>query len=89
MTRLVLVALAVSVAPMQCKHEPDAAHCWDDAPGDGLWDLATRFRETHDDAAARRTLELLVARYPSSRWAPAARDELAGRAPSISDASSE
>jgi hypothetical protein len=89
MTRLVLVALAVSVAPMQCKHEPDAAHCWDDAPGDGLWDLATRFHETHDDAAARRTLELLLARYPSSRWAPGARDELAERTTSRADAGAD
>jgi len=79
MMRGVLVALAVSSAPMQCAHEPDAAHCWDDAPGDGLWDLANRFHAMHDDAAERETLKTIVDRYPSSRWAPAARDALAGR----------
>jgi outer membrane protein assembly factor BamD (BamD/ComL family) len=71
-------AAVFAVAPLQCPHDNDAAHCWDDAPGDGLWDLAQKFRDTHDDAAARRTLELLVERYPSSRFAPAAREQLAG-----------
>jgi hypothetical protein len=71
-----LAALALAAAPLQCPHDTDAAHCWDDAPGDGLWDLAQRFRSGHDDAAARRTLEFLVERYPSSRYAPAAREQL-------------
>jgi outer membrane protein assembly factor BamD (BamD/ComL family) len=73
-----LAAVAFAVAPLQCPHENDAAHCWDDAPGDGLWDLAQKFRDNHDDAAARRTLEFLVERYPSSRYAPAAREQIAG-----------
>jgi outer membrane protein assembly factor BamD (BamD/ComL family) len=81
-----VVAFAFAAAPLQCAHDTDPAHCWDDAPGDGLWDLARRFRDHHDDAAARGTLEFLVERYPSSRYAPAAREELAretdGGAPS-------
>lgn len=73
------VAAAVfAIAPLQCPHESDAAHCWDDAPGDGLWDLAQKFRDAHDEAGARRTLQFLVDRYPSSRYAPAAREQLAG-----------
>jgi hypothetical protein len=79
MIRVAFVALAVALAPVQCPHDTDAAHCWDDAPGDGLWDLAHRFHAEHDDAAERETLKALVDRYPSSRWAPAARDALAGR----------
>ncbi len=71
-----LAALALAAAPLQCPHDTPAAQCWDDAPGDGLWDLAQKFRSSHDDAAARRTLEFLVERYPSSRYAPAAREEL-------------
>jgi hypothetical protein len=72
-----LAAVVLAIAPLQCPHDTDPAHCWDDAPGDGLWDLAQRFRVDHDDAAAKRTLEFLVERYPSSRYAPAAREELA------------
>jgi hypothetical protein len=73
-----VAAVVFAMAPLQCSHQTDASHCWDDAPGDGLWDLAQKFRDGHDDAAARRTLEFLLARYPSSRFAPAARDQLAG-----------
>jgi outer membrane protein assembly factor BamD (BamD/ComL family) len=69
-------SFAVAIAPLQCSHQTDASHCWDDAPGDGLWDLAQRFRDGHDEAAARRTLAFLVERYPSSRYAPAAREQL-------------
>ncbi len=72
-----LAALAFATAPLQCPHDTDPAHCWDDAPGDGLWDLAQRFRDHHDDGAARATLEYLVERYPASRYAPAAREQLA------------
>ena len=74
-----LAAFALAAAPLQCPHDTDAAHCWDDAPGDGLWELANRFHALHDDAAERESLKALVDRYPSSRWAPAARDALAGR----------
>jgi outer membrane protein assembly factor BamD (BamD/ComL family) len=71
-----VMAAVLAVAPLQCPHETDASHCWDDTPGDGLWDLAQKFRETGDDAAARRTLQFLVERYPSSRFTPAAREQL-------------
>ena len=32
---LVSLAVVLAAAPVQCPHEADAAHCWDDAPGDG------------------------------------------------------
>jgi hypothetical protein len=72
-----LVAVALAIAPLQCPQSNDPAHCWDEAPGDGLWDLAQRFQANHDEASARATLAFLVERYPSSRYAPAARDALA------------
>lgn len=71
------LATLACLAPLQCPHDTDAAHCWDDAPGDGLWELAERFRAGHDAPAERRTLAYLIERYPSSRYAPAARDQLA------------
>jgi outer membrane protein assembly factor BamD (BamD/ComL family) len=77
------LAVALAVAPMQCAHEPDPSLRWNDTPGDALWQLAQEFRDSHDDAAARRTLEYLVERYPSSRWAQAARDELAKAQPAF------
>ncbi len=91
--RTFAVVVALAIAPMQCGHDPDPSLRWDDSPGDALWQLAQRFHESHDEAAARRTLEYLVERYPASRWAPAAREELgktgmgtAGNAGETSDA---
>jgi outer membrane protein assembly factor BamD (BamD/ComL family) len=71
-----VASVAFAFAPLQCPHDTDPAHCWDDAPGDGLWDLAQKFHDQHDEAAARGTLQFLVERYPSSRYAPAAREQL-------------
>ncbi len=78
---LVLVASLASVAsllnaPIQCGHETDPALRTDESPGDALWDLAQKFREAHDDAAADKTLRYLVDRYPASRWSAAARAQL-------------
>lgn len=80
MTRALLAALAIAIAPIQCGHDPDPTLRHEDEPGDALWDLAMKFRANGDEAAARRTLEQLVQKYPSSRRAPAARDELASSA---------
>ncbi len=78
---LVLVTLFASAAsaitaPIQCGHDEDPALRKDESPADALWDLAAQFREAHDEAAAKKTLEYLVQRYPASRWAAAARDQL-------------
>ncbi|HLK37757.1 MAG TPA: hypothetical protein VKU41_13445 [Polyangiaceae bacterium] len=73
------LVLALAVAPFQCGSHPGPNERWNETPGDALWALAREFRAHHDDAAAKETLEYLVREYPSSRWAQAARDELAGR----------
>jgi len=74
--RALALALSFALAPIQCGHEVDPALRRDETPGDALWQLAQKFHDEHDEAAARRTLEYLVEQYPASRWATAARDEL-------------
>jgi hypothetical protein len=76
------LALAILVrAPLQCSHHGDDPTLrTEDRAGDALWGLAHDFRAKHEDAAARGTLQYLVERYPSSRYAAAARDELANLA---------
>lgn len=79
-----VLALAVSAllggAPLQCAGEPDEpALRRYETPPEALWDLAERFSAAGDVAGRRRTLEFLVERYPSSRFAHRAREELAGR----------
>jgi outer membrane protein assembly factor BamD (BamD/ComL family) len=71
-----VLAASVASAPIQCGHETDPALRQDETPGDALWDLAQKFHEAHDEAAATKTLAYLVQRYPASRWATAARAEL-------------
>jgi hypothetical protein len=67
----------MSLAPIQCGHTPDAELREDETPGDALWALAQRFKNAHDTAGERQTLQYLVERYPASRWVGPAKDELA------------
>lgn len=87
MIRAVVAAVALSLAPLQCTHEPDPALRREDPADEALWSLARDFDARGDDAAARHTLEVLVTRYPSSRFAPGAKERLDGGAPL--DAASE
>lgn len=75
--RVVLAAVLLATAPLQCGHTPESELQEDETPGDALWKLAQKFREGHDVDAERATLKYLVERYPASRWAGQARDELA------------
>jgi outer membrane protein assembly factor BamD (BamD/ComL family) len=68
--------VALVQAPLQCSHAPDPSLRREDTAGDALWSLAQDFRAKHEDAAARETLKYLLDRYPSSRYAPAAREQL-------------
>ena len=77
-------ALAISLAPFQCAHDPDPSARREDTVGDALWGLARDFHARHEDASERETLAYLAEKYPSSRYAAAARDELARVRPSDS-----
>jgi hypothetical protein len=72
------VLVGLGTAPMQCKHERDPNLRLEDTAGDALWELAADFKKKGNEAAAKDTLRYLVERYPSSRYAPAARAELGG-----------
>jgi len=55
-------------APIQCGSAPEEPRL-EDSPAEALWGPSERFAETGDEAARRRTLEYLMKRYPSSRYA--------------------
>jgi len=63
-------------APLQCASEPDPELRRYETPGEALYGLAEQFKSKGDTAAWRATLEYLVARYPNSRFAAMARDDL-------------
>jgi hypothetical protein len=69
-------ALLLSAAPYQCSKRYDPAMRREDTAGDGLWALAEDFRTRGDARAHEQTLRFLVTRYPSSRRAAKAREEL-------------
>lgn len=72
----VIVAALLGYAPLQCSGEPDPALRRYETPGEALYDLAGQFKSKGDEKAWRSTLEYLVARYPNSRFASMARDDL-------------
>lgn len=71
-------ALLASRAPLQCSGEPPSETRRYETPPDALYDLASRFKKKGDERAYRETLEYLVERYPNSRYAQRAKDELRG-----------
>lgn len=64
----------LGTAPYQCKsNDPERAR--EETTGEALWLLCGRFAAAGDDAGARKTLDYLIERYPSSREAKRAKDE--------------
>ena len=74
--RELALALGLMLAPLQCGSPPGEHPELEDSPAEALWDLSVRFETAGDAAGQRRTLEYLVERYPSSRFAARARSEL-------------
>lgn len=72
----VLLAALLWQAPLQCSGDPDPALRRYETPGEALYDLAGQFKSKGDEKAWRSTLEYLVARYPNSRFAVMAREDL-------------
>lgn len=71
-----LLAGLLALAPVQCGSSPRDRPEFEDSPAEALWDLSERFETAGDDAGRTRTLEYLVERYPSSRFAERARVSL-------------
>jgi len=72
--------LALALAPMQCAKKYDDGLRREDSAGDGLWSLSEDFRAKGDEQSSLATLRYLVKRYPTSRRAPKAKEELDKRA---------
>jgi outer membrane protein assembly factor BamD (BamD/ComL family) len=71
------VIAALGNAPMQCASDPEPELRRYETPGEALYGLAGRFKSQGDERAWQTTLEYLIARYPNSRFAAMARDDLA------------
>lgn len=76
--KLVLSAalMLAALAPMQCTKKYDPSQAREETAGDGLYSLAEDFKAKGNQEAYVSTLRFLVTRYPSSRRAERARQEL-------------
>lgn len=67
---------SIASAPVQCGREPDPEHAIEDEPGEALYGLAEQFREQGNVDARKSALLYIVKRYPSSRFAARAKQDL-------------
>jgi hypothetical protein len=63
---------AMLYAPYQCGKAPERS-LREETPGEALYELAQKMKADGDEQGYRTTLRYIVARYPSSRYAAAAR----------------
>ena len=66
----------LSIAPFQCPAKPDPTRAREDTPGEALYDLAGQLGKSGDKEGQIRTLRYLAEKYPRSRFAATARDDL-------------
>lgn len=71
-----LLAAVLGLAPFQCAHDPGPDLRTEDDPAEALYGLAQRFHARGDEQARAATLAYLIERYPDSRFAARARDDL-------------
>ncbi len=80
----ILVALAFALlgaAPVQCGRTEPIHYAHRDDPAETVYQLGVRLRSRGHEEAAHETWQFLIERYPSSRWAERARDDLQREAP--------
>ncbi len=72
------LCFASLLAPFQCggSDEPEAATRLEDTPGEALYRLAVEFDKAGDRPGRVRVLKHLVDRYPKSRFAKTAHEDL-------------
>ena len=83
------LGLALALAPLQCGAPPREHPEYEDSPAEAVWDLSVALGEMGDAAGRRRALELLIERYPSSRFAERARVTLASESQASQSEASE
>ena len=81
---VVLLAIFSGHAPYQCGRSPEPT-VREETPGEALYHVAQKLRAEGDQQGYKTTLRYIVERYPSSRFAVAARADLAEDA-SLADA---
>lgn len=71
-----LLLAASASAPIQCGSSVRPEHRLEEEPAEALYKLADRFASQNDRKARIETLRFIVERYPTSRFAQAAKLDL-------------
>ena len=71
-----LLLASTATAPFQCAKTNDPNLRTEEDPSQVLYDLADAFHKKNDEHARAETLHFLIAKYPSSRYAEMARQDL-------------
>jgi TolA-binding protein len=71
-----LLLASTATAPFQCAKTNDPNLRMEEDPSQVLYDLADAFHKKNDEHARAETLRFLIAKYPSSRYAEMARQDL-------------
>ncbi len=78
---------SIASAPFQCARNPDPESAIEEEPGEALFGLAEQFREQGNVDGRKSTLIYLVKRYPASRFATRATQDLEALGVKVDDAS--
>jgi hypothetical protein len=76
-----LLLAATATAPFQCEKTNDPTLRTEEDPSQVLYELADAFHKKGAEPARVETLRFLIVKYPSSRYAEMARQDLAETAP--------
>ena len=71
-----LLLASTATAPFQCAKTNDPNLRMEEDPSQVLYELADAFHKKSDEHARVETLHFLIAKYPSSRYAEMARQDL-------------
>lgn len=85
---LALLIASSATAPYTCNKRQDPLRAMEEEPSEALYKLAETFRAQGDEHARETTLRTVADRYPSTRWAELAKQDLAsmGKAPAAPSA---
>lgn len=74
----VVLFASLANAPFQCASRAGPEQRLEEEPAEAIYELAEKFKVEGDAHAQAKTLRYLLAKFPASRFAESAKQDLAG-----------
>jgi hypothetical protein len=74
----VVLFASLATAPFQCASRAGPEQRLEEEPAEALYELAEKFKVEGNAPAQQRTLRYLLEKFPASRFAETAKQDLAG-----------